>query len=132
MPMDLFRSETGKIETDELPSTRKSYPSRSSLFIDNKTFDLLMTFRALPIGLCWLMYVVVKDLDIYINKSFVHSKFACLFIPNLLVVVVVNCCFCYSNSFRFLHISLSHTILVHCSGNRVAYLNRQLNKAGPQ
>ena len=65
MPMDLFRSETGKIETDELPSTRKSYPSRSSLFIDNKTFDLLMTFRALPIGLCWLMYVVVKDLEIY-------------------------------------------------------------------
>ena len=63
--MDLFRSETGKIETDELPSTRKSYPSRSSLFIDNKTFDLLMTFRALPKGLCWLMYVVVKDLDIY-------------------------------------------------------------------
>ena len=63
--MDLFRNETGKIETDELPSTCKSYPRRSSLFIDNKTFDLFMTFRALPIGLCCLMYVVVTDLDIY-------------------------------------------------------------------
>ena len=60
MPMDLFWSETGKIERDELPSTRKSYPSRSLLFIDIKRFDLLiMTFRALPIGLFWLMYVVV-------------------------------------------------------------------------
>ena len=55
MPMDLFWNETGKIETDELPCTRKSYPSRSSLFIDNKRSDLLMTFRALPIGLCWGM-----------------------------------------------------------------------------
>ena len=32
MPMDLFRSETGKIETDELPSTRKSYSSRFVTF----------------------------------------------------------------------------------------------------
>ena len=43
----------------------------------------------------WLMYVVVKDLDIYTlntGKSFVHSKFVHLFIPHL-VVVVVNCCF---------------------------------------
>ena len=59
MPMDLFWSETGKIERDELPSTRKSDPTRSLLFIDIKRFDLLMTFRVLPIGLCWLMYVVV-------------------------------------------------------------------------
>ena len=58
MPMDLFRSETGKIETDELPSTRKSYPSRSSLFIDNKRSDLLMTFRAS--GLFSLLPVVGK------------------------------------------------------------------------
>ena len=58
MPMDLFWNETGKIEADELPSRRKSYSSRSSFFIDLERFDLLMTFHALPIGLCWLMYVV--------------------------------------------------------------------------
>ena len=97
MPMDLFWNETSKIETDELPSTSKSYPSRSSLSIDNKRSDLLITFRALPIGLCWgpgwLMYVVVTDLDIYTvntGKSSVHSKFVYLFIPHLVVVVVVN------------------------------------------
>ena len=52
MPMDLFRNETGKIETDELPSTCKSYPRRSSRFIDNKTFDVFMTFRALMVDVC--------------------------------------------------------------------------------
>ena len=68
MPMDRsFGTKRGKIETDELPSTRKSYPSRSSLFIDIKRFDLLMTFRTLPIGLCWLMYVV-KSHDGYCTK----------------------------------------------------------------
>ena len=42
------------------------------------------------------MYVVVTDLDIYTvntGKSFVHSKFVYLFIPHLVVVLFVNCCF---------------------------------------
>ena len=98
MPMDLFWNETGKIETDELPSTRKSYPSRSSLFIDSKRSDLPMTFRALPIGLCWGMVNVCSRYrfryiyTVNAGKSFVHSKFVYLFIPHL-VVFVVNCCF---------------------------------------
>ena len=78
MPMDLFWNETGKIGKGEEPFTRKSYPSRSSLFIDIKRFILFTPFRyinrSLLVNVCSL-----NHLDQYINKSFVHSKFVCLF-----------------------------------------------------
>ena len=45
MPVDLFWNETGKIGKGEKPFTRKSYSSRSSLFIDIKRFILFAPFR---------------------------------------------------------------------------------------
>ena len=78
MPMDLFWNETGKIGKGEEPFTGKSYPSRSSLFTDIKRFILFALFRyinrSLLVNVCSQNY-----LDQYINKSFVHSKFVCLF-----------------------------------------------------
>ena len=78
MPMDLFWNETGKIGKGEEPFTRKPFSSRSSLIIHIKRFILFTPFRyinrSLLVNVCSLNY-----LDQYINKSFVHSKFVCLF-----------------------------------------------------
>ena len=72
MPMDPFWNETGKIGKGEVPH------SRSSLFMDIKRFILFMPFRyinrSLLVNVC-----SPKDLDQYVNKSFVHSKFVYLF-----------------------------------------------------
>jgi len=76
--MDLFWNELGKIGKGEEQFAHKSYLSRSSLFTDIKRFTLFTPFRyinrSLLVNVC-----SVKDLDQYINKSFVHSKFVCLF-----------------------------------------------------